>query len=70
MPAAVIVWIASVITSVLISKNRGNSTLANLGWLIVGILLGPIGALVAAFRAGRSVVCECCLKGVHPDATK
>jgi len=61
----IIGWFLFGIVSAFVASQRGGSGCL---WLIVGILLGPFGLILAFIIPG--VRCPACKKTVHPEATK
>lgn len=71
-----ILWIGFGIISAMIANNKGNSGCA---WFIAGILLGPIGLLMAFFtsdnekeknlRKGNTKKCPYCAEYIKQEAT-
>ena len=73
--AYLMIWLGFGVVSAMIASSKGNS---GCGWFIVGVLLGPIGLLMAFFvsdneieknvRIGNSKKCPYCAEFVKPEA--
>jgi hypothetical protein len=50
MDIAILIWLGMGIIAGVIGSNRGDN---GCGWFILGVLLGPIGILLAFFAKGK-----------------
>ena len=60
----VIIWLIFGFASWFVASNRGGSGCL---WFTLGILLGPIGLVLAFLSGGQQ--CPYCKSKIHPEAT-
>jgi len=63
--AIVVIWILCGLTSAYIARGRGAG---GCGWFALGVILGPIGFLLALLVTGRE--CPSCHSKIHDKATR
>lgn len=62
-------WFVCGIVSAVISGNRGGSAGVGCLWFMLGIVLGPLGVLLAAVAAGSGYQCPHCKEDVKQGAS-
>ena len=61
----IFIWLACGVVAALIGNRKGEGCLA----FVVGVLLGPLGILIALFSRGNRKTCPHCKELVHRDAS-
>ena len=59
------IWVACGIIAGIVANKKGEGCLG----VIIGLLLGPLGALIAIASSGNRVECPHCKEMIHKAAT-